>query len=118
MTGPAHYCHSDEGGILSSKEVPSCAPIRSRYHLGMITDAEILAMMRAAFADVERPEHFTNHEHCDECFEHDVLLRSRDIDTLSRDDVGDGAWDPITMSSNQGFAHYIPALARLGLMDQ
>jgi len=78
-------------------------------------DAAILDAVAQAFAAIERPEHFTNHTHCDECWEHDELLRARDLDTLSIADVGSMAWNPITFAQPQGFAYYMPALARLAL---
>ncbi len=81
----------------------------------MATDAEILALVAFAFASAERPEHFTNFGHCDECRDHDDLLRSRDLETLTIDDVGNQGWDPIIFTSAAAFAYYIPALARLAL---
>ncbi len=81
----------------------------------MTTDKEILERINQAFAASPRPEHFTNHTHCCECFEHDKLLRSRDGDTLGMNDVGNPGWDPICFISPEGFAYYLPALARLTL---
>ncbi|HEX6030538.1 MAG TPA: DUF6714 family protein [Tepidiformaceae bacterium] len=81
----------------------------------MGTDSEMLAAVREAFASVERPEHFTNFRHCDECAEHDETLRGRDLETLSHDDIGSGSWDPITMCTPDAFAYWMPALARLAL---
>jgi len=80
-----------------------------------LLDAEILELFTAAFGGIERPEHFTNHTHCDECWEHDEVLRSRTREILSIEDVGSQAWNPITMATPQGFAYYLPALARLAL---
>jgi hypothetical protein len=42
-------------------------------------------------------------------------LRSRDLDTLRIEDVGNAAFDPICFISPEGFAYYMPALARLTL---
>jgi hypothetical protein len=78
-------------------------------------DGVVLKRIWDAFGPVERPEHFTNHTHCDECHEHDELLRARDRHTLSITDVGSMAWNPITMCTPRGFAYYMPALARLAL---
>jgi hypothetical protein len=80
----------------------------------MPTDAHILALVRDAFA-VPRPEHFTNHTHCCECDEHDATLQSRDLDTLTMDEAGSPAWDPITFCTPWAFAYWVPALARLTL---
>lgn len=78
-------------------------------------DAEILAGVRQAFAACPRPEHFTNHEHCDECFDHDEALRAKDLETLSMADVGNPGWDPICFVTDAGFRYIFPALARLAL---
>jgi hypothetical protein len=83
----------------------------------MSTDAQVLERVRHAFASCVRPEHFTNYRHCCECAEHDEVLRSRDLDTLSIDDVGNQGWDPICFITPEGFAYYLPALARLAAGD-
>src|SRR5262249_14424068 len=45
------------------------APGRADESGGRSDDAAVLATVRAAFARCERPEHFTNHTHCEECAE-------------------------------------------------
>jgi hypothetical protein len=84
----------------------------------MSSDAAILAEIDAAFGSVERPEHFTNFAHCEECAEHDELLRMRDRETLCVEDVGNPGWDPICFCSPIGVAYYFPTLARLALAEQ
>jgi hypothetical protein len=79
-------------------------------------DSDILQTIRAAFASCARPEHFTDYTHCEECREHDELLRNHDLDTLTREAVGHAGWDPICFISPEGFAYYFPALARLALV--
>jgi hypothetical protein len=81
----------------------------------MATDAEILDLVTKAFAGCPRPEHFADHTHCCECAEHDATLLSRDVDRLTQDEVGSPAWDPICFITPEGFAYYLPALARLAL---
>lgn len=83
----------------------------------LASDAELLETIRQAFSTCPRPLHFTNHTHCCECAEHDQLLLSRDPDTLSIEDAGNAGWDPICFVSPEGFAYYLPALARLALSD-
>jgi hypothetical protein len=83
----------------------------------MSTDAEILALIDAAFMSVDKPEHFTNFTHCEECAEHDEMLRSRDRESLRIEDVGNICWQPIGFSSPQGVAHFFPALARFALAE-
>lgn len=81
----------------------------------MPSDADILQTIKQAFAGCRRPDHFTNYPHCEECAEHDEVLRSRDVDTLQIEDVGNVGSDPICFASPEGFAYYLPALARLAL---
>jgi hypothetical protein len=82
-----------------------------------MTDTEALGILDAAFGPCPRPEHFTNDKHCEECAEHDELLRNRDRDTLTVADVGNPSWDPICFISGEGFNYYFPTLARLALAD-
>ena len=82
-----------------------------------MTDAEVLSVLAVAFAGCERPEHFTNFQHCCECAEHDELLRSRDLDTLRIEDVGNPGWDPLCFTSADGLLYYLPALGRLALTE-
>jgi hypothetical protein len=77
----------------------------------MPTDAEVLLLIRDAFA-APRPEHFTNYAHCCECAEHDATLQGRELATLSMDEIGSPAWDPITFCSPEAFKYWFPALAR------
>ena len=80
-----------------------------------MTDAEVLDELYAAFASCDRPEHFTDFRHCCECAEHDALLRLRDRDTLSMEDVGNPGWDPLCFTSAAGLLYLMPAMGRLAL---
>ena len=82
-----------------------------------MTDPEVLSMLNAAFANCERPEHFTNFKHCCECAEHDELLRSRDRGTLRIEDVGNPGWDPLCFTSAEGLLYYLPALGPIALQE-
>ena len=81
----------------------------------MPSDADILQTIKHAFTACRRPEHFTDYTHCEECAEHDDVLRSRDVNTLRIEDVGNPEWDPICFTTSEGFTYYFPALARLVL---
>ena len=83
----------------------------------MQSDSQILEAVQQAFMGCVRPAHFTNYNHCDECEEHDEVLRSRDVRTLTMKDVGNIGWDPLCFISPAGFAYYFPALARLALAE-
>ena len=81
----------------------------------MSTDTEILSRVRIAFGSCKRPAHFTNYKHCEECLEHDELLRARDLDSLTIADVGNPGWNPIPFTTPAAFGYYFPALVRLSL---
>jgi hypothetical protein len=63
----------------------------------------------------ERPEHFTNYKHCEECAEHDETLRNAEIDTIGLDVLGNPGWDPICFSTVEGKKYYMPSFIRLCL---
>jgi hypothetical protein len=73
----------------------------------------ILAEIAEAFA-VPRPDWFVNAQHCCECAEHEAELQAETVETLRREVMGDGAWDPVTFISNpDGYKYFMPALARI-----
>ena len=82
-----------------------------------MTDQEVLNAINQEFGSCPRPEHFTDSTHCSECCEHDALLRSRDRESLDLSAVVNQGWDPICFITAEGFAYYLPALARLALSD-
>ncbi|MEY4562875.1 MAG: hypothetical protein RLZZ618_2152 [Pseudomonadota bacterium] len=79
-------------------------------------DQNVLTLIDSAFADVVKPEHFTDYTHCDECNEHDTMLRARTRDSLRRSDLGNPGWDPITFSRAEGIGYFFPVLARFALL--
>jgi hypothetical protein len=73
----------------------------------------ILAEIAEAFA-VPRPDWFCDATHCCECAEHEAELQAETVDSLRREVMGDGGWDPVTFITNpDGFKYFMPALARL-----
>lgn len=86
--------------------------------LSMDSDATVITMIEAAYADVPKPEHFTNHLRCDECAEHDHTLLSCERGTLGLEHVGNPEWDPLYFCTPQGKAYYMPSLVRLALADR
>jgi hypothetical protein len=84
----------------------------------MNSDATVIAMVKEAYANVPKPEHFTNYKHCDECAEHDQTLLSCDRDTLSLAHVGNPGWDPLCFCTPQGKAYYMPSLVKLALAEE
>ena len=63
------------------------------------SDKTVLTKIIDAFASVAKPEHFTDYNHCEECAEHDELLRSRNRFSLQFADVGNPGWDPLCFTS-------------------
>ena len=63
----------------------------------------------------QKPKHFTNFKHCDECEEHDRTLLEVDIDTIGLDELGNPGWDPICFTSPEGKKYFVPAFMRLSL---
>ncbi len=73
----------------------------------------ILAEIAESFR-VSRPDWFCNAGHCCECAEHEAELQAETVETLRREVLGDGAWDPVAFIANpDGFKYFMPALARL-----
>ena len=62
---------------------------------------------------LQKPEHFTNFRHCDECAEHDQTLRNADVDSIGMNELGQPGWDPLCFCSAEGRKYYMPALIRL-----
>lgn len=80
-----------------------------------MTQNEVILLIEAAFSRMPRPEHFTDYKHCEECKEHDKLLRSRNRDTIQASDVDNPGWNPLNFLTPEGFLYYFPALAKLAL---
>ncbi|WP_417446317.1 DUF6714 family protein [Kangiella sp.] len=64
---------------------------------------------------MEKPRHFTDYKHCDECEEHDQTLINSTIDTISLDELGSPGWDPLCFATAEGKKYYMPSLIRLSL---
>lgn len=64
---------------------------------------------------MERPAHFTDHTHCEECADHDATLCQAAIDTIGLDELGNPGWDPVCFCTNAGKRYYMPAFVRLSL---
>jgi hypothetical protein len=76
---------------------------------------DVLVAIRRAFADVPRPEQFTDCRHRSDRAEHEETLRAHTPDTISLEQVGNAGWDPICFVSIEGFKYFMPGLARLAL---
>jgi len=76
---------------------------------------DIISDLYQAFACYERPEHFTDYKHCEECNEHDETMRSANLQTLTGYDIGTGGWNPLCFLTVEGFAHYMPRIMELAI---
>lgn len=83
----------------------------------MVTQSEAIAAVDLAFGLLPKPEHFTNYKHCEECAEHNELLRGRTQETLDFEDVGNPGREPMCFSSPEGVAFYLPSLVRLAFAE-
>lgn len=63
----------------------------------------------------EKPEHFTDFKHCEECEEHDRTLLSATISTIGLEELGNPCWDPICFCNEIGKKYFTPAFVRLSL---
>lgn len=79
-------------------------------------DEKILELIEKEFNGIEKPAHFTDYTHSDECYEHDQTLINSSRHTEKRKDFGNSGWDPITFSSGEGVLYYFPVLARFALL--
>ena len=62
-----------------------------------------------------KPVHFTNHQHCCECAEHDATLVATDVNSIGLQQLGNPGWDPLCFAAVEGLLYYLPALLRLTL---
>lgn len=82
-------------------------------------DLESLArQIEERFAAYPRPADYIDRDHCDECAEHYETLLHLPPAELTKDHVGDGAWDPTCFLTADGFRHYLPGMLRIALADR
>lgn len=77
--------------------------------------SELVDELYEAFSDCRRPEHFTDHEHCDECFEHDETMRKATLRSLSAVEMGTAGWSPLSFLTEEGFAYYMPRFMEMAV---
>lgn len=68
-----------------------------------------------AFSGFARPEHFTDHTHCEECAEHDETMRSRSLGEIGIHQVGNPGWSPIPLLTERAYGYVLPRLVELAL---
>jgi hypothetical protein len=67
---------------------------------------------------VEKPKHFTDFDHCEECLEHDETLLLHTYQSIGMEELGNPGWHPLCfVESFEGINYYFPAQVRLSLSD-
>ena len=78
----------------------------------------VFSQLSNRFARYQRPEDYIDAGHCDECREHFEELANVLVTDLSKEHVGDGAWDPTCFLTPPAFRYYFPGLARIAEQDR
>ena len=76
---------------------------------------EIIKEAYFEFSSFERPEHFTNYTHCEECAEHDVTLQQCALHDIGSNQVGTISWNPISLLTTDAYGYVMPRLIELSL---
>jgi hypothetical protein len=71
-------------------------------------------MVRDAFQDAIRPAEFIRGTcYCEECLEHNETMEAHTPATISMEELGNAAWDPMCFANDQAFVYYLPGMIRL-----
>jgi hypothetical protein len=73
----------------------------------------ILAGIDEAFGCDRPARRVRNPGHCDECAEHEGTMQAVTPETVSLDQVGNLAWDPVCYLTDEAWRYFVPGLARL-----
>lgn len=76
---------------------------------------EIIRDLYQAFKDCDRPDHFTNYDHCPECKDHDETMRNANLESLNSEHLGSPGYNPFNFLTIEGFSHYMPKLMELAI---
>jgi hypothetical protein len=78
--------------------------------------AAALAAIDRAFGTLARPAVMgRSPQHCDECADHEATMQAVTPETVTLEQVGNPAWDPICYVTDEAFCYFMPGLARLAL---
>jgi hypothetical protein len=75
----------------------------------------ILAEIDKTFQSERPAQMVRNPGHCDECAEHEDTMRAVTPETVSLDQVGSLAWDPVCYLTDETWRYFMPGFARLAL---
>jgi len=70
-----------------------------------------------AFSNFARPEHFTNHTHCEERAEHDETMPSCSLSEIGPQHVGNPGWSPIPFLTESAYGYVMPRLLEMALSN-
>ena len=76
-----------------------------------------LEQLTEVFHCVERPEHFTDYTHCDDCLRHDQLLQTVTPEVLRLSQLGSPGMDPVTVCTDDAFRYLLPGLIRIAVTN-
>ncbi len=75
--------------------------------------AKLIEELYELFARDQRPEEFTNYQHCEECDDHNNTLKRYERRTLPVSVVTNPAWDAFCFITPEGYRYYYPRLCEL-----
>lgn len=79
---------------------------------------ETIKALYEEFSVYERPEHFTDYKHCDECEEHNNTMKSASLDTLCSEHLGCIGYAPFSFLTEHALAYYLPRIIELASIGE
>ena len=78
-----------------------------------VQQSATLESIKILFEAEQRPEHFTDYRHCEECAEHNDTLKKYARYELPLHALDNPGWDPICFLTPQAFRYLFPRLCEL-----
>lgn len=75
----------------------------------------ILEVIGRAFSGARPAQMVRNPKHCDECAEHEEVMQAVTPQTVSLEQAGSPAWDPVCYLTDEAYCYFMPGFARLTL---
>ena len=76
---------------------------------------EIINNAYKEFSFFERPMHFTDYKHCEECEDHDETMRSCNLRDIGAKEVGNPGWSPLPLLTEHALGYVMPRLIEMAL---
>lgn len=78
----------------------------------------VLAAIDQAFGSIPRPEIMTrNPHHCDECEEHERVMKGVTPLNITLKEIGNPGWDPVCYVTDEAYRYFMPGFVRLIFSD-